>query len=142
MGKISNQAMPIADELCSYLSQMHVAYDLVREGTWKVGSDHELGDLWITLVAQAVLFRGRLMPVPRDGRKKEELFRCLLELNAVEMCHGAYGIEGDWVVVSETMSVENFAYEQFANIVEELHLALATHRRRLGKYFVTEPCLS
>ena len=58
-------------------------------------------DMWIirdtanvvvTYEPPLVVFRMKLMEIPKDRR--EDFFKLLLELNATNMIHGAYGIEG------------------------------------------------
>ena len=49
-----------------------------------------------------VVFRVKVMELPQTGR--EELYRTLLELNTTEMVHGAFGIEGETVVISTRSS--------------------------------------
>ena len=44
-----------------------------------------------------LVFRVKVMELPKHHR--EELYRTLLELNATEMMHGAYGIEGARVIL-------------------------------------------
>jgi len=65
---------------------------------------------------------------------REELFRTLLELNATEMMHGAYGIEGDAVVISDALQIENLDYNEFAATIDDITLAVASHHSRLVRY--------
>jgi hypothetical protein len=91
-----------------------------------------LDNMIITLAGPVVVFRVKLMEVPRHHR--EELFRTLLELNATEMMHGAYGVEGDAVVISDTLQLENLDFNEFAATVDDITLAVASHHGRLAKY--------
>ena len=92
-----------------------------------------LDNMIITLAGPVVVFRVKLMEVPRHHR--EELFRTLLEMNATEMMHGAYGVEGDAVVISDTLQLENLDFNEFAATVDDITLAVASHHGRLAKYW-------
>ena len=50
-------------------------------------------------------FRLKVMDLPRTG--EEELYRTLLSLNTTEMVHGAFGLEGDAVVIVHALELEN-----------------------------------
>ena len=80
-----------------------------------------------------LVFRVKVMEIPRHHR--EELFRTLLELNATEMMHGAYGIEGESIVISDALQMENLDYNEFAATVDDITLAVASPpRTRLAKF--------
>jgi hypothetical protein len=111
---------------------MELAAEEPREGTWVVRGLDGLENMVITLAGPVVVFRVKLMEVPRHHR--EELFRTLLELNATEMMHGAYGIEGDAVVISDALQLENLDFNEFAATVDDITLAVASHHGRLAKF--------
>jgi hypothetical protein len=58
----------------------------------------------------------------------------LLELNARELVHGSYGIEGDHVVLTDTLELENVDFSEFEASFDSLSLALATHMSALAPY--------
>ena len=65
---------------------------------------------------------------------REDLYRTLLELNATEMMHGAYGIEGESIVISDALQLENLDFNEFAASVDDITLAVASHHSRLTKF--------
>ena len=77
------------------------------------------------------------MDIPRGNR--EELFRTLLELNATEMMHGAYGIEGDSVVIMDALQLENLDYNEFAATVDDITSASRRITTRLAKFIGRRP---
>lgn len=121
-----------ADDLLSYLLKMELRYEEVREGTWLVSGLDGIDNIVVTLAGPVVVFRVKVMDVPRASR--EELFRTLLELNATEMMHGAYGIEGDAIVISDALQLENLDYNEFAATIDDITLAVASHHSRLAKF--------
>ena len=120
------------EDIQSYLMRMDLAYDEAREGTWVIKKLDGIDNVIVTLAGPVVVFRVKVMDVPR--RHREDLFRTLLELNASEMMHGAYGVEGDAVVISDALQVENLDYNEFAATVDDISLAVSSHHGRLGKY--------
>ena len=119
-------------DIQSYLLKMELTHDEPREGTWVVSGIDGVENMIITLAGPVVVFRVKVMEIPRHQR--EELFRTLLELNASEMMHGAYGIEGDAVVISDALQLENLDYNEFAATVDDITLAVASHHGRLAKF--------
>jgi hypothetical protein len=124
--------MKTAADIQAYLLKMELPYEEPREGTWVVRGLDGVDNLVITLAGPVLVFRVKVMNIPRTHR--EELFRTLLELNATEMMHGAYGIEGESVVIMDALQVENLDYNEFAATVDDITLAVASHHERLAKF--------
>jgi hypothetical protein len=124
--------MKTAADIQSYLLRLEVPAEEPREGTWLLRGLDGIDNFVITLAGPVVVFRVKVMEVPRHHR--EDLFRTLLELNASEMMHGAYGIEGDNVVISDALQLENLDYNEFAATVDDIALAVASHVGRLAKF--------
>jgi hypothetical protein len=57
-----------------------------------------------------------------------------LELNASEMIHGAYGLDGGKVVIIETMEYETLDFEDFRAALDAISLALTQHYPVLSVY--------
>ena len=63
-----------------------------------------------------------------------ELVRQLLELNARDLVHGSYGLEGDHIVLTDTLELENLDYNEFEASFDSVTLALASHMGTLAPY--------
>ena len=124
--------MRTAADIQSYLLKLELPHEEPREGTWIVKGLDGLDSMVVTLAGPVAVFRVKLMDIPHKHR--EELFRTLLELNATEMMHGAYGIEGDAIVISDALQLENLDYNEFAATVDDITLAVASHHGRLAKF--------
>lgn len=120
------------EDVQSYLLKMDLRYDEPREGIWVLNDLDGIDKLVITLAGPVLVFRVKVMEVPQ--RNRESLFHTLLELNATEMMHGAYGIEGDAVVICDALQLENLDYNEFAATIDDIALAVASHHSRLGKF--------
>jgi len=124
--------MKTAADVQSYLLNMNMEYEEPREGTWVISAVDGAQNFVITLAGPVIVFRIKVMEIPHHHR--EELYRTLLELNASEMMHGAYGLEGDAVVISDALQLENLDYNEFAATVDDITLAVASHHGRLAKF--------
>ncbi len=124
--------MKTAADVQAYLERMELPYEEPREGTWIVSGMDGVDNLVVTLAGPVLVFRVKMMDIPRGQR--EELFRTLLELNATEMMHGAYGIEGESIVIMDALQLENLDYNEFAATIDDISLAVASHHGRLAKF--------
>ena len=81
--------MKSAEDVESYLLRTGVTYETVKPGIWLLQSDGQ-GRLAVSTAGPVVAFRLKVLDLPQ--KRREELYRYLLELNTTEMVHGAYGI--------------------------------------------------
>jgi hypothetical protein len=81
-----------------------------------------------------VILRVRVMELPDSEPRRGELFRQLLEYNARDLVHGSYGLEGDHVVLTDTLELENLDFSEFEASFESMTLALASHLGALATY--------
>ena len=63
---------------------------------------------------------------------REELYRTLLALNTTEMVHGAFGIEGDTVVIVHALELENLDFNEFQAVIDDMSMAVAKHHAEPG----------
>ena len=125
------------EDVQSYLLKMDLRYEEPREGIWVLSGLDGIDKLVITLAGPVLVFRVKVMELPQ--RNREGLYRTLLELNASEMMHGAYGVEGDAVVICDALQLENLDYNEFAATIDDITLAVASHHSRLGKFKDPQP---
>jgi hypothetical protein len=81
-----------------------------------------------------VILRVRVMELPASEPRRGELFRQLLEYNVRDLVHGSYGLEGDHVVLTDTLELENLDFSEFEASFESMTLALASHLGALATY--------
>ena len=81
-----------------------------------------------------VILRVRVMELPASEPRRSELFRQLLEYNARDLVHGSYGLEGDHVVLTDTLDLENLDFSEFEASFDSITLALASHLSALAPY--------
>src|SRR4030095_432792 len=121
--------------LLDRLSAESVRYENIEQGLWIVrpGGNLEL-DVVVHYSPPVVLLRVKVMNIPADNGRCADLNRRLLELNANDLVHGAYGISQDSIVLTEALELEHLDYEEFLAAYESMTLALASHLRELASY--------
>ncbi|MDR2392609.1 MAG: YbjN domain-containing protein [Treponema sp.] len=116
-----------------YLIDLMVTYKEVADNLWLL-DDEEYGmeGVVIMYADPVVIFRVLVMEAPQEHRL--ELFTKLLELNASDVVHGAYALEGDRVILSDTLEYVTMDYEEFRATLEAFSLALTQHYPLLSPY--------
>ena len=116
----------------AFLIKMGVTYDELGRNTWMIrDNEQQLDNLVVTLNDPVVVFHVKLMTIPADCNRLR-LYEELLRLNAAEMLHGAYGLEGDDVIATDTLQAANLDFNEFQASVDALNLAVTGHYRRLA----------
>lgn len=115
------------------LSVEGVTYTEVAPGLWRVRAGGAFDfDIAVTYAPPVVVLRAKVMDLPADPAVCTRLSRRLLELNASDLLHGAYGIERDTVVLGEALELSHLDYEEFQASYESMTVALASHLRELS----------
>ena len=123
------------DKIENYLVKLTLSFQSVAPNTWLVrDSQKGLENLLIVLTEPLVIMRIHVMEIPAVG--KEKLFEELLRLNATDMVHGAYAVDGKNIVIIDTLEAEPMDLEEFEASIDAIGLALAQHYRPLSKYRV------
>jgi hypothetical protein len=125
--------MKSSEDIESYLIQMGVPFDSMKDGMWIVKDTGT--DLIVSMAESVVVFRVKVLDVTRvPAAKREELYRRLLELNAREMMHGAYGLEEGAVVITDALQLENLDFNEFQATLEDVGLAVSNHYPLLSNF--------
>jgi len=125
--------MTSREKIESYLVKSSLTFQESGKGAWVVRDPHKgIENLVIMLVDSLVVMRVRVMSVP--AAKKEALFEEMLRLNATDMVHGAYALDGPDVIIIDTLEADGMDIEEFEASMDAIGLALAQHYRILSKY--------
>lgn len=130
--------MVTREDIESYLDRLGsegTSYTEVETGLWLVRPGGALDlDVVVHYSPPVVIMRVKVMSCPEDDGRCAGLNRRLLELNAMDLLHGSYGIEGDDVVLTEALELSYLDFEEFLATYESMTLALASHLRELASY--------
>ena len=124
------------EDIQSWLERLEGGSLEVRElepNIWLVKSQ-EGAEVVVHYAPPVVILRIRVMELPASDPRRSELFRQLLELNARELIHGSYGIEGDYIVLTDALELANLDFSEFEASFDSITLALATHLGALAPY--------
>lgn len=124
--------MVTKEDIDSYLLRMESNADEVEPGMWVIESEH--AKLVLHHSPPLLLLRMKVLAVPAEESKCTGLFRRLLELNATDLVHGAYGIEEGDVILSDALELENLDFNEFQATVDSMQLALASHLEQLSEF--------
>ncbi|MHB1864322.1 MAG: hypothetical protein ACYCVL_15315 [Gemmatimonadaceae bacterium] len=130
--------MVTKDEIEGFLDRLSVdgaTHEEIESGLWvvKPGGSQDF-DVVVHYSPPVVLLRVKVMTLPTQHVALATLSRRLLEMNASDLLHGSYGIQGDSVVLTEALELEHLDYDEFLASYESMTLALASHMRELGSY--------
>ena len=117
----------------SYLLSLSLTYEEVGDQTWVINDDEKgLENVLVILADPVVIIRVKVMAIP--AKEREEFFEQLLRLNQSDMIHGAYALEGDDVILLNTLVGETLDVEEFQATLDAIGLALAQHYQELARY--------
>ena len=128
--------MVTREDIESFLIRTEVDAQEIEENIWLVlpAPAEEGGDepgIVINFAPPVVVFRTLIRKAPEDAELQLKLFRRLLELNATDLVHGAYGLEDGEIVLGDTRELENLDFSEFRASLESLALALTSHYQEL-----------
>ena len=128
--------MVTKEDLQSFIDRLEAGAADVKEvepGLWIVKTSQG-SEVVITYAPPVVILRVRVMEPPVSDDRRTGLFRQLLEFNARDLVHGSYGLEGEHVVLTDALELENLDYSEFEASFDSLTLALSSHLSALAPY--------
>jgi hypothetical protein len=128
--------MVTKDDIQSFIDRLDtdaITSSEVEAGLWVVKTV-EGAEIVINHAPPVVIFRVRVMEVPAGEAARLELFRRLLEFNARDLVHGSYGLEGDHIVLTDTLELAHLDSTEFQASFDSITLALASHMAALSAH--------
>lgn len=124
------------EDIQSFLDRLEagaLAVTEVEPNLW-IAKTPDDAEVVVHYAPPVVILRVRVMELPGAEPRRSELFRQLLEYNARELVHGSYGLEGNHVVLTDTLELENLDFSEFEASFDSMTLALASHLAALAPY--------
>lgn len=107
----------------------------IEPGLWIVRPGGAIDfEVVVTHNPPVVLLRVKVMPMPDDTVQLAALCRRLLELNARDLLHGSYGIDGDNIVLTGALELAHLDFDEFLATYESMTLSLTSHLRELAAF--------
>jgi hypothetical protein len=123
--------MVTREDLESFLIRMDLDYREVEPGMFLVQGRNSGLAMVVHHADSVLLIRLKVMDMPEPQDAKVELYRTLLELNASDVVHGAYGIEDGELIISDTLELETLDFHELRASMESIELAAMTHMERI-----------
>lgn len=126
------------EDIESWLIRTELDFEELEEGIWVVRATAGDGGgdeppVMLSHQAPVLFLRAAIREAPEDPDAQAKLFRRLLELNANDLVHGAYGLEEGEVVLTDTLELETLDFEEFRASLESLTMAVSSHVAELVK---------
>ena len=124
------------EDLLSFFDRLYGGTLTVTElepNLWLVRTPED-AEVVVHYAPPVVILRVRVMELPASEPRRGELFRQLLEYNARDLVHGSYGLEGDHVVLTDALELENLDFSEFEASFDSLTLSLASHLGSLAAF--------
>ena len=119
------------EDIESFLIRADAEFEELDEGLWVVHPDGDSEGtqpaILVSYQPPVLVCRADVRDLPIDDEDQLALYRRLLELNAVDLVHGAYGLENGEIILSDTLELENLDFSEFRVSLESLSLALTSH---------------
>ncbi|HEX7052065.1 MAG TPA: YbjN domain-containing protein [Longimicrobiales bacterium] len=127
--------MTTREDLESYLVRLGVEHDEIEDGMW-VLHPADGPPLVVQALPPVVVLRIKVLELPAEAedRRMLALYRRLLELNAEDILHGSYGIEGGDIILSDALELETLDFDELRSSYESLLVAASSHLPRLVEF--------
>ena len=123
--------MVTREDLESFLIRMDLEYDEVDEGMFLVQGRNSGLPVVVHHADALLLIRMKVMDLPESIEDETGFYRTLLELNATDVVHGAYGLENGELIISDTLELETLDFHELRASTESIELAATSHMERL-----------
>jgi len=125
--------MNAKEKLEGYFIKLGLTYQQIAENTWVV-TDDDAGVHQVVVMVDdpIVVLRVTVMALPSKNR--EAFFETVLRMNATDLVHIAYAVEGEHLILSNSFLLETLDLEEIQAAVDEVGLALIQHYSILSKY--------
>ena len=125
--------MGAKEKLEGYFIKLGLTFQQIAEGTWVV-TDDDAGVHQVVVMVDdpIVVVRVTVMPLPHKNR--EPFFETVLRMNATDLVHIAYAVEGEHLILSNSFLLDTLDLEEIQAAVDEFGLALIQHYSILSKY--------
>lgn len=126
--------MVTREDVEGFLVRMELPFQEIEEGLWVIGEDKHSAPVFLNYTPPLLLVRVEVMDAPEDEELRNGLFRELLELNATDMVHGAYGLDENEIVMTDTLQLADLDFSELQGSLESIMLALRGHYETLLLY--------
>src|ERR1041385_4357872 len=116
------------EDLQAYLTRLDRRFDKVDERTCLVSLGADNPPAALRVEPPVVLIQVAIGAAPTGSASVQAaLFRRLLELNATDLMHAAYGLENQRIVLSAALELDTMDIGELEAVLANIDMALAEH---------------
>jgi hypothetical protein len=116
------------DDLEAYLTRLDRKFEKVDAQTYLVSLGPNSPVAVLRVASPVVVVQVEVGVAPSsDASAETKLFRKLLELNATDLLHAAYGIEGNRIVLSAALELASMDIGELEAVLANIDRAIAEH---------------
>lgn len=121
------------EKLEGFVLELGLSFEEQEENVWVVfGEERGMEAIIVLIEEPIVIVRVNVMDIPE--KNVQEFYETLLRLNATDMIHGAYAVDGNKVILMNTLVADTMDLEEFQATLDAIGLALVQHYEILSKY--------
>ena len=124
-------------DLEHYYEELGYGYEIIGPRTWVLdaAAGGGAGKVVVSFSPPLVVLRLKVAALP-GGKDDPRLMRMLLEANARDLVHGAFGLEGNALVIVDTLEADYLDEAELQASVDAMAFAAATIVPRLKEFGV------
>ena len=122
--------MVTQDDLESFLIRMGLDFSEVDEGMYLLHTPNDGPPVVVHHSPPLLVVRLKVMDLPKNGGLGE-LYEKLLIWNATDVVHGAYGIEEEDLVLTDTLELETLDFPELQASLESMQMAASSHMEQI-----------
>jgi hypothetical protein len=116
------------EDLEVYLQRLGLRYESNEDGTFLVGVASGQSPVAVRIEPPVVVLEVSIGEAKTEDLAGEaRLFRRLLELNATDLLHSAYGLQGSRIVLSAALAADNLDLNELEATLADMGMALSKH---------------
>lgn len=116
------------EDIEGYLQKLERGFEKVEDGTLLVFMGTGRPPVAMRVAPPVVVLQVGITGVPAgDVKEHAALYRRLLELNATELVHAAYGIEKDRVVLAAALDLDHLGFTELEAVLADMDMAISNH---------------
>jgi hypothetical protein len=116
------------EDIEGYLQKLERRFEKLEDGTLLVFMGTGQPPVAVRVAPPVVVLQVGITGAPAgDTNSHGSLYRRLLELNANELVHAAYGIEKDRIVLAAALDIDHLGFTELEAVLADIDMALANH---------------
>ena len=116
------------EDLEAYLTRLERRFERLEDGTYLIAVAPNQPPVAVRMEPPVLLVQVKIGAAPSgDPGAEAAVFRRLLELNASDLLHAGYGLDGSTIVLSAALELDNLDLNELEATLADVAMALAKH---------------